>query len=59
METDEPIPVWVWLVLPEGGDCRAKADALAWTEDQVWVRYIDTHGQEGFVWVWVNAVWRR
>ncbi|GHH69563.1 hypothetical protein GCM10017772_14720 [Promicromonospora soli] len=52
----EPIPVWVWLVLREAGDYRAKAEALAWTNDQVSVRYIDPLGREGFVWVWANAV---
>jgi hypothetical protein len=56
---DEPLPVWVWLVLRKGGDYRAKGEALKWTKDQVWVRYIDPIGREGFVWVWANAVQRR
>ncbi|MFD2793835.1 hypothetical protein ACFS27_09800 [Promicromonospora vindobonensis] len=55
----EPLPVWVWLVLSNRGDYRAKAEALAWTEAQVWVRFIDPIGREGFVWVWANAVQRR
>lgn len=59
VKAGEPIPVWVWLVLSNRGDYRAKAEALAWTEDQVWVRFIDPIGREGFVWVWANAVRRR
>lgn len=56
-----PIPVWVWVVLGMNSDQsdRVQAEALAWTEDQVWVRYIDPQGREGFVWVWANAVRRR
>lgn len=59
VRTSDPVPVWVWLTLRMGGDYRAKGEALGWTEDQVWVRYIDTIGREGFVWVWANAVRRR
>lgn len=58
VRTSEPVPVWVWLIL-RTGDYRAKGEALGWTEDQVWVRYIDPIGREGFVWVWANAVCRR
>lgn len=56
VRTEEPVPVWVWLILASGGDYRAEAEALGWTEDQVWVRYIDPIGREGFVWVWANGV---
>lgn len=59
VRTGEPIPVWVWLIQRNHGEYRAKAEALAWTEDQVWVRFIDHIGREGFVWVWANAVRRR
>lgn len=58
---EAPIPVWVWLVMGMNSDQshRAQAEALAWTENQVWVRYVDNQGREGFVWVWANAVQRR
>lgn len=56
----DPRPVWVWLVMRELGDYRAKGEAIGWTTDpdcrQVWVRYRDEHGREGFVWVWADAV---
>lgn len=56
---DPPMPVWVWLWHRTPGHYRAKADALGWTADQVWVRYVDHEGREGFVWVWASAVKRR
>lgn len=58
---EAPIPVWVWMVLGMNShqSYRAQGEAVAWTEDQVWVRYIDPQGREGFVWVWANAVQRR
>lgn len=58
---EPPIPVWVWLVMGMNSDqsYRAEAEALAWTENQVSVRYVDNQGREGFVWVWANAVKRR
>lgn len=59
VKADEPIPVWVWLVIPQRGDYRAEGEALGWTSDQVWVRYRDQNGREGFVWVWANAARRR
>lgn len=57
---DEPVPVWVWLTLGHyHEDYRARGEAVSWTATQVWVRYIDIEGREGFVWVWANAVERR
>ena len=56
---DPPVPVWVWLRHHTPGHYRTKADAVAWTEDQVWVRYNDHEGRQGFVWVWASAVKRR
>ena len=57
----EPMPVRVWLVMGMNGhqSYHAEAEALCWTQDQVWVRYIDHQRREGWVWVWANAVERR
>jgi hypothetical protein len=57
----EPLAVWVWLVMGMNShqSYRAEAEALCWTVDQVWVRYLDLQGREGWVWVWANAVKRR
>jgi hypothetical protein len=58
VEPDEPIPVRVWIQARQSGEFLAEAHAIAWTDKQVRVRYIDKHGREGFVWLWADAVTR-
>jgi hypothetical protein len=53
------IPVRAWLVTSQGRDVEVDAEAVAWTDRAVNVRYFDEHGREGFTWVWASAVVRR
>jgi len=55
----EPLPIRVWLRARQSGEFQADGYALEWTNKQVYVRYIDPHGREGWAWVWANAVTRR
>ncbi len=55
----DPIPVRVWIEARQSGNHECDGHAIGWTERQVHVRYISTHGREGFAWVWANAVTRR
>lgn len=55
----EGIPVRAWIVSRQSGEQMVDGDAIAWTDTQVHVRYVDAHGREGFAWLWANAVTRR
>ena len=55
---DEPLAVSAWI-LTRRGHSRVDALAMAWTQKAVWIRYVDEHGREGYVWVWAPAVTRR
>jgi len=55
----EGIPVHAWIVSPQSGEQEVDGEAVAWTDSQVRVRYVDRHGREGFAWLWANAVTRR
>lgn len=59
VEPTEPIPVRAWIQARQSGEFEAEAVAIAWTEKQVHVRYLDKQGREGFAWLWATAVSRR
>jgi len=56
---ETPVPVRVWVTQRQTGEFEANGVAVAWTDRQVEVRYVDPHGREGFAWVWASAVVRR
>ncbi|HWK92596.1 MAG TPA: hypothetical protein VNR17_10095 [Luteimicrobium sp.] len=62
VEPETPVRVAAWITTGRGKVFRAtEAEALAWTtgdHPQVWVRYIDPGGREGFGWLWASAVRR-
>ncbi|WP_166850868.1 hypothetical protein [Isoptericola sp. BMS4] len=58
IEPTDPIPVRVWIEARQSGNHECDGYAIGWTDRQVHVRYIDTHGREGWTWVWANAVTR-
>ncbi|MFI2102078.1 hypothetical protein ACH436_02210 [Isoptericola sp. NPDC019693] len=53
------IPVRAWITSRQSGEQLVDGEATAWTDAQVHVRYVDSHGREGFVWLWAGAVRRR
>ncbi|GAA1646554.1 hypothetical protein [Georgenia ruanii] len=55
---DEPLPVSAWIHTRRGHE-TVDGVAVAWTPCAVRVRYTDTHGREGYAWLWANAVTRR
>lgn len=59
VEPSDPIPVRAWIEARQSGAHECDGHAIAWTDRQVHVRYIDTHGREGWAWVWASAVTRR
>ena len=59
VEPPQPLPVRVWVQAGQSGDQLCDGHAVAWTAQQVHVRYLDKHGRQGWAWVWANAVTRR
>ncbi len=53
-----PIPVSAWVIDSRGRDVQIAGRAVAWTSRAVNVHYYDTHGRQGFVWVWISAATR-
>ncbi|MGE9350206.1 hypothetical protein ACQP60_12120 [Isoptericola variabilis] len=53
------VPVRAWITSRQSGEQLVDGEATAWTDAQVHVRYVDSHGREGFVWLWAGAVTRR
>lgn len=56
---DEPVPVRAWLRQRQSGEHLVDGEAIAWTDRQVELRYIDPHGRQGWAWLWASAVERR
>lgn len=54
----DPIEVEVWIDCNRSRYKRFSGVALAWTQSQVYVRYVDDNDREGTGWVWANAVRR-
>ena len=56
---ERQLPIRAWIVDGKGRDLEVDGVAVAWTSRAVNVRYIDSGGREGFVWVWASAVSRK
>lgn len=56
---EEGIPVRAWITQRQTGEQHVDGEAIAWAGRQVWVRYLDPHGREGWAWLWADAVERR
>lgn len=56
---DEPVPVRAWLRQRQSGEHLVDGEAIAWTDRQVEIRYIDPNGRQGWAWLWASAVERR
>jgi hypothetical protein len=51
--------VRAWIVDGRGRDVEVEGEAIAWTRRAVHLRYQDSAGRQGWVWVWASAVTRR
>ncbi|WP_277212361.1 hypothetical protein [Isoptericola croceus] len=56
---ETPVPVRAWLRQRQSGEHLVDGEAIAWTERQVQVSYLDPLGRRGWAWVWASAVERR
>lgn len=55
---EDPPRVRAWVVDGRGQDVEVDGEAIAWTPRAVRIRYQDSHGREGWAWVWASAVTR-
>ncbi|MGJ8721058.1 MAG: hypothetical protein ACSHW9_04365 [Salinibacterium amurskyense] len=54
-QTRNPRPVWAWVRYSDGA-LQVEADAVAWTERAVAIKWQTISGQPHRAWVWGSAV---